>query len=171
MTKIVFFRSGGVFYGFEEQGHAGFASAGDDILCAALSSMTMFLVNTIEVAYSSKVDYDIDEGATRITVRAKAALPEFESDDYKRYAVSGIMMGYYLQLSDMLEEYGDYLDVSVKDRAWEDYLRLCRAAGSKGYFELLEVANLSNPFREGSVEKAVRHVIDEIERNSEKFRA
>ena len=120
MTKIVFFRSGGVFYGFEEQGHAGFASAGDDILCAALSSMTMFLVNTIEVAYSSKVDYDIDEGATRITVRAKAALPEFESDDYKRYAVSGIMMGYYLQLSDMLEEYGDYLDVSVKDRAWED---------------------------------------------------
>lgn len=58
-----------------------------------------------------------------------------------------------------------------KDRAWEDYLRLCRAAGSKGYFELLEVANLSNPFREGSVEKAVRHVIDEIERNSEKFRA
>ena len=120
MTKIVFFRSGGVFYGFEEQGHAGFAQAGDDILCAALSSMTMFLVNTIEVAYSSQVDYEIDEGATRILVRAKAALPEFEADDYKRYAVSGIMMGYYCQLSDMLEEYGDYLDVSVIDKDYEE---------------------------------------------------
>ena len=119
MTKIVFFRSGGVFYGFEEQGHAGFGEAGDDILCAAISSMTMFLINTIEVAYASSVDYDIDEGATRICVRAKAALPEFESDDYKRYAVSGIMMGYYLQLGDMLEEYGDYLDVSVVDRPYE----------------------------------------------------
>ena len=120
MTKIVFFRSGGVFYGFEEQGHAGFADAGSDILCAAISSMTMFLINTIEVAYASEVDYDIDEGATRIRVRAKAALPEFESDDYKRYAVSGIMMGYYCQLGDMLEEYGDYLDVSVEDRPYED---------------------------------------------------
>ena len=120
MTKIVFFRSGGVFYGFEEQGHAGFGEAGDDILCAAISSMTMFLINTIEVAYASNVDYDIDEGATRIRVRAKAALPEFEADDYKRYAVSGIMMGYYLQLGDMLEEYGDYLDVTVVDKPYED---------------------------------------------------
>ena len=109
-----------MFYGFEEQGHAGFGEAGDDILCAAISSMTMFLINTIEVAYASSVDYDIDEGATRITAIAKAALPEFESDDYKRYAVSGIMMGYYLQLGDMLEEYGDYLDVSVIDKPYED---------------------------------------------------
>ena len=120
MTKIVFFRSGGVFYGFEEQGHTGFGEAGDDILCAAISSMTMLLINTVEVAYASSVDYQIDEGATRISVRCKAALPEFEADDYKRYAVSGIMMGYYCQLSDMLEEYGDYLNVSVQDKSWED---------------------------------------------------
>ena len=120
MTKIVFFRSGGVFYGFEEQGHTGYGEAGDDILCAAISSMTMLLINTIEVAYASAVDYDINEGATKIRVRAKAALPEFEADDYKRYAVSGIMMGYYCQLSDMLEEYGDFLDVSVKEQSWED---------------------------------------------------
>ncbi|MDO4567800.1 MAG: M3 family oligoendopeptidase [Clostridia bacterium] len=49
-----------------------------------------------------------------------------------------------------------------KDAAWQDYLRLCRAGGSKGYFELLKVARLSNPFEEGSVERAVRHVIDEL---------
>ena len=115
MTKIVFFRSGGVFYGFEEQGHTGYGEAGDDILCAAISSMTMFLINTIEVAYASQVDYDINEGATRIRVRAKAALPEFESDDYKRYAVSGIFMSYYYQLNELLEEYYDFLDVEVKD--------------------------------------------------------
>lgn len=119
MTKIVFFRSDGVFYGFEEQGHTGYGEAGEDILCAALSSMTMFLINTIEVAYASSVDYEIDEGSTVVRVRCKAALPEFESDDYKRYAVSGIIMGYYCQLGDMLEEYGDYLDVSVIDRPWD----------------------------------------------------
>ena len=120
MTKIVFFRSGGVFYGFEETGHTGYADAGDDILCAAISSMTMFLINTIEVAYASRVEYEIDDEDTKIRVCCKAALPEFESDDYKRYAVSGIFMGYYCQLGDMLEEYGDYLDVQVKDRPYED---------------------------------------------------
>ena len=120
MTKIVFFRSGGVFYGFEETGHTGYGEAGDDILCAAISSMTMFLINTIEVAYASRVEYDIDDKDTKIRVRSKAALPEFESDDYKRYAVSGIFMGYYCQLGDMLEEYGDYLDVQVKDQPYED---------------------------------------------------
>ena len=109
-----------MFYGFQEQGHAGYADAGYDILCSAISSMTMLVINTIEVAYASPVDYDIDEGATKITVRAKAALPDFESDDYKRYAVSGIMIGCYCQLSDMLEEYGDYLDVSVIDKDYEE---------------------------------------------------
>ena len=120
MTKIVFFRSGGVFYGFEETGHTGYAEAGEDILCAAISSMTMFLINTIEVAYASHVDYEIDDGDTKIRVRCKSALPEFESDDYKRYAVSGIFMGYYCQLGDMLEEYGDYLDVKVQDLPYEE---------------------------------------------------
>ena len=109
-----------MFYGFQEQGHAGYADAGYDILCSAISSMTMLLINTIEVAYASPVDYDIDEGATKITVRAKAALPEFESDDYKRYAVSGIIMGYYCQLGEMLEEYAEYLDVSVIDKPYEE---------------------------------------------------
>ena len=118
MTKIVFYSSDGIFYGFCEQGHTGYGEAGEDILCAALSSMTMFLVNTIEVGYASQVDYDINEDNTEIRVRCKAALPEFENDDYKRYAVSGIMMGYYCQLGDMLEEYGDYLSVSVEDRPW-----------------------------------------------------
>ena len=115
MTKIVFYRSGGVYYGFEEQGHAGFGEAGDDILCAALSSMTMLIINTIEVAYASDVDYDINEGATRITVRSKAALPEFEDDERKRYAGSGLFLSYYYQLNDMVEDYYDYLDVEVTD--------------------------------------------------------
>ena len=118
MTKIVFFRSIGSFCGFEEQGHTGYAEAGEDILCSAISSMTMLIVNTIEVSYASRVDYDINEDDTVIRVRCKAALPEFETDETIRYAVSGLIMGYYCQLGEMLEEYGDYLDVRVEDRAY-----------------------------------------------------
>lgn len=46
--------------------------------------------------------------------------------------------------------------------AWESYLALCRAGGSKGYFDLLRLAKLDIPFEDGSVERAVRHVIDEL---------
>ena len=119
MTKIVFFRSGGSFYGFEEQGHADYAEAGQDVLCAALSAMTMLIINTVEVAYASDVDYQIDEGATNIRVRSKAALAEFEEDERKRYAVSGIFCGYYYQLNDLLEEYYDNLEVTVIDKDYE----------------------------------------------------
>ena len=115
MTKVVFYRSGGVFYGFEECGHSGYGEAGDDILCAALSAMTMLIINTVEVAYASDIDYSIDEGATRVVVRAKSALPEFEEDERKRYAVSGLFMSYFYQLNDLVEEYYDFLNVDVKD--------------------------------------------------------
>ena len=115
MTKIVFFRSGGSFYGFEEQGHSGYADAGEDVLCAAISAMTMLIINTVEVAYASDVEYTIDEGATNIRVRSKAALPEFEDDERKRYAVSGLFLSYYYQLNDLVEEYYDFLEVEVKD--------------------------------------------------------
>lgn len=49
-----------------------------------------------------------------------------------------------------------------RSAAWEDYLRLCRAGGTKGYYELLEIGNLMNPFKDGTVEKSTKHVIEEI---------
>ncbi len=119
MTKVVFYRSNGIFWGFEETGHTGYGEAGDDILCSALSAMTMLIVNSVEIAYASDIKYDINEGATKIKVSSKAALPEFEDDERKRYAVSGLFMAYYYQLNDLTLEYGDFLEVEVKDR---DYI-------------------------------------------------
>ncbi len=119
MTKVVFYRAGGVFWGFEETGHTGYGDAGEDILCSALSAMTMLIVNAVEIAYASDIKYDINEGATKIAVSSKAALPEFEDDERKRYAVSGLFMAYYYQLNDLTLEYGDFLEVEVQDR---DYI-------------------------------------------------
>ncbi len=115
MTKITFFKHGDVYYGFRETGHAGFADFGSDILCAAISSMTMLLVNTVEVSYDSNIEYSIDEENADITVLAKAALPDCEPDEKKQYAVSGLIYGFYLQLTDMLEDYHDFLEVLVTD--------------------------------------------------------
>lgn len=51
------------------------------------------------------------------------------------------------------------------DSAWSDYLTLCKAGGTKGYFDLLEVANLKNPFKEGTV----KEVTEEIEKIIKEF--
>ena len=48
-----------------------------------------------------------------------------------------------------------------KEEAWNDYMHLCLAGGTKGYFDLLEVANLKNPFKEGTV-KDIALRIEEV---------
>ena len=111
MTTVVFYKTGGYYYGFEEQGHTGFAESGDDILCSALSSMTMLIINAIEVSYACDVEYSIDEETTDIRVIAKSALPKYEKDEKKQFAVSGLIQAYFFQLMDLVEEYYEYLDV------------------------------------------------------------
>ena len=126
MTKIVFYRSQGIFYGFEEIGHVGFGEWGEDPFCAMLSSITMYIVDAIEEVYGARVDYRIDEEKARITVRSKAALPEFEEDDRVRFAVSGLFLTYYTMLEDMLLHDDMYeftkdsgFRVTVEDRDYE----------------------------------------------------
>ena len=116
MTTITFYKADGVYYGFEEQGHTGYGESGEDILCSALSAMTMLIINAIEVTYGSSVDYSIDEKTTDIRLIAKSALPKYEKDEKKQYAVSGLIQAYFYQLMDLTEEYYDYLDVKEIER-------------------------------------------------------
>ena len=102
MTKIVFYRSQGIFYGFEERGHVGFGEWGQDPFCAMLSSITMYIIDAVEDVYHGKVHYDINEDDTVITVRSPSALPAFESDERVRFAVSGLFLTYYMMLEDMI---------------------------------------------------------------------
>ena len=116
MTTITFYKADGFYYGFEEQGHTGYGESGEDILCSALSAMTMLIINAIEVTYGCNVDYTIDEKTTDIRLIAKSALPKFEKDEKKQYAVSGLIQAYFYQLMDLTEEYYDYLDVKEIER-------------------------------------------------------
>ncbi len=119
MTKVVFFKSNGVFWGFEEQGHSGFAASGEDILCSAISAMTMLVINAIEVAYASDVNYEIDDETTNVRVTSRSALPNWENDEKKRFAISGLIMAYYYQLNDLVEEYYDHLSVDVIEKEYD----------------------------------------------------
>ncbi|WP_432666493.1 M3 family oligoendopeptidase [Wukongibacter baidiensis] len=43
--------------------------------------------------------------------------------------------------------------------AWEDYIRLCKAGGSKSFLELVELAGLTSPFEDG----CIKFVIEPVE--------
>jgi M3 family oligoendopeptidase len=49
-----------------------------------------------------------------------------------------------------------------KEMAWKDYLALCKAGSSTNYLNLLKLANLSVPFEEGSVAKAISAAKEEL---------
>jgi len=111
MIKITFYKRDGVYYRFHEEGHSGLAESGNDILCSAVSAMTMLIINAIVESYESDVEYDIDDDSADITVTARDALPESGADERKQYAISGLLRAYFLQLLDLTEDYYQYLSV------------------------------------------------------------
>ncbi len=105
----------------------------------------------IEKAYMPWRDYDgvefLEEGGFWMQKQHIFLYPFY----YLEYALAQMnAFQYYIRMK------------NDREGAWQDYLRLCRAGGTKGYFELLEVGNLMNPFREGVVEKCVGPVIQEL---------
>ena len=53
-----------------------------------------------------------------------------------------------------------------REKAWEEYLNLCRLGGSKPFFELMKAANLKNPFNEGTIASVIpkiREYLDSID--------
>ena len=53
-------------------------------------------------------------------------------------------------------------DLKDHNEAWQSYLKLCRAGGSKPYLQLLKLAGLDNPFEEGSVRRAIEPLEKEL---------
>ena len=74
-------------------------------------------------AYKALVDWaayldEKSEGRIKMNIYsggALGALPDYAEDEKMQYAVSGVFKGYYNQLTDLAEEYYDYLSVEIKD--------------------------------------------------------
>ncbi len=62
MIRFKFVRSGKSTVGFECSGHAGFAQAGQDIVCAAVSSSAYLAANTITDSFNVKAKAQVDDG-------------------------------------------------------------------------------------------------------------
>ena len=70
MIQVTIFRNqAGQYLGFDCLGHAGFADAGEDIVCAGVSALVINTINSISCFTGEKFSTDSDEETGMITVQ------------------------------------------------------------------------------------------------------
>ncbi len=72
MVKVSFSGHGEALNGFLVCGHSGYAEAGQDIVCAAVSSLTMYTANLLTDGFGIPCDLQVDEDSVTIALSLKA---------------------------------------------------------------------------------------------------
>ena len=68
-TTVTFYkRSDGALIGYSSIGHTGYAEAGSDIVCAAISALTQSTLNGLKNILKVPVMFDVDEDGAFIEV-------------------------------------------------------------------------------------------------------
>ena len=71
MTHITIYRNQqNVFTGFLCEGHAGYAQAGEDIVCAGISTLVINTINAVEAFTKTKIlaDADAESGTIHVNL-------------------------------------------------------------------------------------------------------
>ena len=105
MTRCEFFTEGERITGFSVSGHSGYAEAGADIVCAAVSAVVTMAEATINEVCGAKAKVRVkDQENARITLTLPASCDEEES-------VQAVLAGMMLTLCSMRDDYPDYIEV------------------------------------------------------------
>ena len=104
MTTATIFSEGDRLTGFEVQGHSGYAEAGQDIVCAAISAVVTMAEATINDICGAKAKVRVKDADARITLTLPASCDEEET-------VQAVLAGMMLTLCNMRDDYPDYIDV------------------------------------------------------------
>lgn len=68
-NAVTFFRrADGTLIGYRAQGHTGYAEAGQDIVCAAVSALTQSTLNGLRSVLKAPVMFDIDDQGASLEV-------------------------------------------------------------------------------------------------------
>ena len=90
--------------GFSVSGHSGYAEAGQDIVCAAVSAVVGMAEATINDVCGAKAKVRVKEEDARITLTLPASCDEEES-------VQAVLAGMLIYLCGLRDEYPDHIEV------------------------------------------------------------
>ena len=104
MTRCEFFTENDRITGFSISGHSGYAEAGSDIVCAAISAVVTMAEATINDVCGAKANVRVKDEQARITLTLPTSCDEED-------AVQAVLSGMLLTLISMREDYPDYIEV------------------------------------------------------------
>ena len=106
MTTATFFSEGSRIVGFEIKGHTGHAPAGEDIVCAAVTSAVRLTECTINDVLGLEAAVKVREKDASITLKLPSTLGQ--TNESTCQALLTALMVHFVQLA---EEYPDYISV------------------------------------------------------------
>ena len=104
MTRCEFFTEDDRITGFCVSGHSGYAEAGSDIVCAAISAIVKMAEATINDVCGAKAKVRVKDADNRITLTLPTSCDEEES-------VQAVLAGMMLTLVSLAEDYPDNIEV------------------------------------------------------------
>ena len=104
MTRCEFFTENDRITGFSVSGHSGYAEAGSDIVCAAITAVVTMAEATINDVCGAKAKVRVKEADARITLTLPTSCDEEET-------VQAVLAGMMVTLLSLQEDYPDYIEV------------------------------------------------------------
>ena len=104
MTRCEFFTENERINGFSVCGHSGYAEAGSDIVCAAISAAVAMAETTINDVCGAKAKVRVKDEQVRITLTLPVSCDEEET-------VQAVLAGMMITLAGMRDDYPDYIEV------------------------------------------------------------
>ena len=104
MTRCEFFTTDDRITGFSISGHSGYAEAGQDIVCAAISAIVSMAEATINDVCGAKAKVRVKDADNRITLMLPTSCDEEES-------VQAVLAGMMVTLIALQEDYSDFIEV------------------------------------------------------------
>ena len=110
MTTVTFRMEGDRITGFDSTGHSGYAEAGADIVCAAITSAIRLVEATVNDVLGLAASVKVREQDASISMRLPGGLdPTAES------ACQALMTGLMVYFSALHDEYPDNIEVLEDD--------------------------------------------------------
>ena len=103
MTRCEFFTENDRITGFSISGHSGYAEAGQDIVCAAVSAVVTMAEATINDVCGAKAKVRVKDEQARISLTLPASCDEEET-------VQAVLAGMMITLSGMRDDYPEYIE-------------------------------------------------------------
>ena len=107
MTRCEFFTENDRITGFTVSGHSGYAEAGSDIVCAAVSAVVTMAEATINDVLGAKAKVRVKDEQARISLTLPVSCDEEES-------VQAVLTGMMLTLAGLRDDYPDYIEVVME---------------------------------------------------------